>query len=176
MRRIPLIILLGLATLGLARADELARTISVAGQGKVSAPPDIVFIRTGVTTESAEAQTALAENNAAMNRVLALLQRLGVAEYDINTTNFNVAPVTKRNKLDSDAVFVGYRVGNQLRVRLTDVAQLGEILDALVAAGSNRVAGIEFALDDPGIALDDHDREQSGCRRPTKKFRGTRKR
>jgi uncharacterized protein YggE len=114
-----------------------------------------VFIRTGVTTESSEAQTALAENSAAMNRILALLQELGIAEYDISTTNFSVMPITKREKLNSSTTFVGYRVDNQLRARLADVAQLGEILDALVAAGSNRVSGIEFALDDPGGALDE---------------------
>jgi uncharacterized protein YggE len=155
MRRILLTILLGLTASGLAHAVEPARTVSVAGQGKVSVPPDIVFIRTGVTTESSEAQTALAENTAAMNRILALLQELGIAEYDISTTNFSVMPITKREKLNSSTTFVGYRVDNQLRARLADVAQLGEILDALVAAGSNRVSGIEFALDDPGGALDE---------------------
>lgn len=155
MRRILLMILVGFTASGLAHSDELVRTISVAGQGKVSAPPDIVFIRTGVTTESGEAQTALAQNTAAMNRVLALLQQQGIADYDISTTNFSVTPLTKRDKLSAGDTFLGYRVDNQLRVRLTEVAQLGEILDALVTAGSNRVSGIEFSLDDPGGALDE---------------------
>lgn len=155
MRRSLVLVLICLATFELAPAAEITRTISVAGQGKVSAPPDIVFIRTGVTTQAREAQAALAENTAAMNRVLALLQQRDIAEHDIRTVNFSVSRMAKRNKHDAGEEFLGYRVDNQVRVRLPDTGQLGEILDALVSAGSNRVAGIEFGLDDPGTALNE---------------------
>ena len=153
MRRTLLMMLLGFSVS--APAAELARTISVAGQGKVSAAPDIVYIRTGVTTESREAQAALAENSRAMQRLLALLQQRGVADRDVRTTNFSVEPIAKRNKPSTGVEFSGYRVDNQVHVRLQDVEQLGEILDALVAAGSNRVAGIEFALRDPARILEE---------------------
>ncbi len=147
--------LLAIALCGPLPASELARTISVSGEGETSAPPDVAFIQTGVASESPQARQALAQNTAAMQRIFTLLKQRGIPERDIRTTHFNVTPLAKRDKAGIGEEFLGYRVDNQVRVRLTDVDALGEVLDALVAAGSNRVSGIEFDIRDPGSALDE---------------------
>lgn len=152
-RLLSIIVLLSFC--GAAQTAEVVRTISVAGQGKAAAAPDVAYIRTGVRTQAREAQAALAENTRAMQRVMALLQQRGIPESDVSTINFSVAPVAKRNKVTAGDELVGYRVDNQVRVRLDNIEQLGEILDALVAAGSNRVSGIEFALSNPQGALEE---------------------
>jgi uncharacterized protein YggE len=41
---------------------------------------------------------------------------------------------------------IAYRVHNQVRVRVRNLASLGEVLDALVQAGSNQVSGISFGI------------------------------
>ena len=50
---------------------------------------------------------------------------------------------------------VAYQVSNQVSVRERKVAELGKVLDALVAAGANDVNGPTFGLDQPDAALDE---------------------
>ena len=133
-----------------AFADEQPRTISVSGQGKVSSPPDMARIQTGVQTQAVTAKDALSSNNKAMQRILEVLKKHHVASKDVQTTSFNVSPVYKRdNRNRTQPEIVGYRVGNQVRVKVRNLPDLGKVLDALVQAGSNRVTGISFGVDDP---------------------------
>ena len=55
-------------------ADEQSkRTISVSGEGKATAPPDMATIHTGVVTQAKKARDALDANNSAMDRIMAAL-------------------------------------------------------------------------------------------------------
>lgn len=133
-----------------AFADEQPRTISVSGQGKVSSPPDMASIQTGVETQAATANDALLANNAAMEKILEVLKKHHVASKDVQTTSFNISPVYKRDVRNRSLTeIVGYRVQNQVRVKVRNLPDLGKVLDALVQAGSNRVSGISFGVDDP---------------------------
>ena len=131
-------------------ADEQPRTISVSGQGKVSSPPDMASIQTGVETQAVTAKDALFSNNSAMEKVLEVLKKHHVASKDVQTTSFNVSPIYKRDARNrTQSEIAGYRVGNQVRVKVRNLPDLGKVLDALVQAGSNRVSGISFGVDDP---------------------------
>jgi uncharacterized protein YggE len=46
----------------------------------------------------------------------------------------------------------GYQVSNVVQVRTRDVAGLGRIVDAAVAAGANVVRNVHFTIDDPARA------------------------
>jgi uncharacterized protein YggE len=48
---------------------------------------------------------------------------------------------------------VGYQVSNQVSVTLDDTKKLGPTLDALVAAGSNQINSVEFAIKDSAALL-----------------------
>ena len=131
-------------------ADEQPRTISVSGQGKVSSPPDMARIQTGVQTQAVTAKDALSSNNKAMDRILEVLKKHHVASKDVQTTSFNVSPVYKRDTRNRTLREIsGYRVQNQVQVKVRNLPDLGKVLDALVQAGSNRVSGISFGVDDP---------------------------
>jgi uncharacterized protein YggE len=145
-----------MVTLG-ARADEHApaRTISVTGRGLATAPPDMATIQTGVVTQAPTASEALAGNNRAMERVLQLLKDKGIASKDIQTSNFNVSPDYRRDPRGrTEPEIVGYRVTNQVQVRVRNLPELGGVLDALVQAGSNQISGVSFGIDDPRGLLD----------------------
>jgi uncharacterized protein YggE len=45
-------------------------------------------------------------------------------------------------------VFAGYEASNQVSVKLREVDKVGDVLDALVAAGANNINGPTFMLDD----------------------------
>lgn len=137
-----------LARLGLA--ENIERTISVAGEGTATAPPDMATIHTGVVTQAAQANEALAANNAALRKILDVLQDHGVASKDIQTSNFNVQPEYKRGpRGEQQREIIGYRVTNQVRVQVRNLPSLGKVLDSLVSAGSNQISGISFGIDDP---------------------------
>jgi uncharacterized protein YggE len=132
-----------------SKADKPPRTISVSGEGKVFAAPDLATIQTGVVTQGETAQDALRQNNEAMKKLMQVLKQHHVADKDVQTTSFNVSPIYKRDERGRMLQEItGYRVQNQLRVQVRKLADLGEVLDALVKAGSNQVSGISFGVGD----------------------------
>lgn len=154
MRRYALAFLLlaALAPAALpAQADP--RTLTMGGQGEVKAAPDQVSVLAGVTTSAATAAAALSANTARMAGVFAALKKLGVAEKDIQTTNFSVAPQYAGGDNNAPPRLTGYQVNNEVQLLLTDVTQLGAALDALVAAGANQMNGISFSIQDPAPLL-----------------------
>lgn len=129
---------------------ENSRTIHVRGQGKATSPPDMATVHTGVVTIAPQASDALAANSRAMQRIMEVLKENKVAAKDIQTSSFAVQPEYERDQRGrTKPKIVGYRVSNQVRIRIRDIADLGKVLDALVQAGSNQVSGISFGIDDP---------------------------
>ena len=85
-----------------------------------------------------------------MEKIMGVLKENAIASRDVQTSGFNVNPQYKRDKQGRRQLeIVGYRVTNQLRVYVRNLADLGRVLDALVRAGSNQVSGISFGIDDP---------------------------
>ncbi len=139
----------------LADLQSVVRQIAVTGEGSVSAKPDMATINTGVVTEAKTAAEALAENNAAMQRLLEVLTSHGVSQRDIQTANFNVSPMYHHDPRSGQPPEIkGYRVTNQVRVRVRKLPRLGEVLDALVSAGSNQINGVGFSIAEPDALLD----------------------
>jgi uncharacterized protein len=152
MRRpLPLAAALVLAFVAAAPSDAAApATLSVSGQGEVRAAPDQAVLSTGVATTAPTAAAALSENAAKMNAVFATLKRLGVPDKSIQTSNFMVSPQYAPYNANETGVqkIVGYQVSNQVSVTLDDPRKLGPTLDALVAAGSNQINSVGFAIRD----------------------------
>ncbi|HEY1612776.1 MAG TPA: SIMPL domain-containing protein [Rhizomicrobium sp.] len=144
---------MGFAVLGapsaLADGTPGPRTISVSGQGDIKAPPDQASLSSGVVTQARTAADALAGNTRAMNAVFATLKRLGIPDKQIQTSDFSVTPQYPPDRAGSDTGRItGYRVSNEVTATV-DLAKLGPALDALVAAGSNSIGNIAFAIRDP---------------------------
>lgn len=133
------------------------RLIAVSGLGEVKTRPDMAIISTGVVTEGATAKDALAKNNSAMAAVIAALKAAGVAEDDIQTSNFSVSPKYPPYQPNQTAAprIVGYTVSNQVSAAVKDLKKLGTILDTLVQSGSNQMSGISFDVAEPKPFLDE---------------------
>ena len=140
-----------------APPENLPRIVTVAGLGEVKVKPDMASISTGVTTDGPTARAALARNSTAMEAVLKALKDAGVAEDDIQTSNFSVQPVYGAMQPGQTSVprIVSYQVSNQVSARIRELKKLGATLDALVQAGSNQVSGISFDLNDPAAATNE---------------------
>jgi hypothetical protein len=142
----------------------LVRTVTVVGQGKASGTPDVAHINIGVETSAASAQDAVNANKVNMNALLAKIKALGIADKDIQTSNFSI--YTERSQTYPTDTKAGtpdsvlYRVSNQVNLTVRDVAKLGDILDQAVSAGANSIYGVYFSVEDT-TALEAQAREKA---------------
>ncbi|MCZ7573814.1 MAG: SIMPL domain-containing protein [Ardenticatenaceae bacterium] len=140
---------------GAAAASELTRTVSVSGHGEVQATPDQATVTVGVQSQAATAEAALDENNTKMAALLKVIKDAGVASKDIQTSNFSIFPVYEEKNVSNEPPrVIGYRVNNQVVVKVRSLDALGSLLDAVVKAGANQIQGIAFGFADPQALLD----------------------
>ena len=132
-----------------AFADATPRTLTVNGTGEVRAAPDQAQLSTGVVTQATTAAAALVANSRAMTAVFDTLKRAGIAEKNIQTSNFSVSPQYASGKPGGPSHISGYQVSNTVTVMVDKLDKVGPALDALVAAGSNQIDGPSFSIADP---------------------------
>jgi uncharacterized protein YggE len=142
-----------------ALRDE--RLVSVLGEGKITARPDMALITLGVVSEAKSARDALTANNEAMSKILAALKGEGLEERDLQTSGFFVEPRYSQPPpgFDGSQPFepeiVGYAVRNQLTLRIRKIADVGRLLDRAITLGANSVSGPTFTVADPGPLQDE---------------------
>lgn len=136
-----------------SEATKPPRTVSVTGSGKAVLTPDIAYINIGVHTEGASAAKAVAENNRLSLAVMNALKKMGVAEKDIQTTNFSIYPQPQYDNEGKPTGKLTYIVDNTVFVTVRDLAKIGELLDGAVQAGANNISGIQFDVADKTAAL-----------------------
>ena len=146
--------LLMLALQAWATEQNLPPSISVTGTGKVSGKPDMASIDVGVTSQATTAKQALAVNSTSMTTLVAAVKDHGVAEKDVQTSNFSVNPVYTNDSSGRNARITGYQVTNQVHLRVRNLAGLGDLLDAIVQNGANSVNGISFYIENADKLMD----------------------
>jgi uncharacterized protein YggE len=143
IRNILLAGLLAVATLPVATAlaDEPApRTVSVTGQGEVSAEPDLAQVTLGVQARRPTMAEARKEVAATVDRVLALCKDLKIDPRHVNATRVQVQPDYSWDDRNRKQVLLGYVVSRQVQVELRDLEQLGPLIERAVSAGVNQVS------------------------------------
>lgn len=128
--------------------------ITVSARGEVQVAPDRARVQVGVETQAKTAAAAAAENNKKQAAVLASIRALGVPATQITTLNYSVSPVQRYDDKDRRVVIDGYQVSNIIQVVSDKLEQAGPIIDAALANGANRVAGLDFLVKDPSNARD----------------------
>ena len=128
-----------------------ARSITVAGEGHVRAAPEMARIRLGVSETADTARAALDAMNAAMARVLDQLNEAGIAPEDVQTGQLNLDRDYARAR-DGQSEPEGFVASTLVELRVQDIDSLGQVLDAAVGEGANRLQGIEFMLTDQAAA------------------------
>ena len=141
-----------------ARAEEghaEPRLLSVSGEGVAHAAPDIALITLGVVSEAASARDALDDNTQTMTGIIDALKEEDLEDRDLQTSGFSVEPIFSQPPRDYDhsAPFwpeiLGYRVRNNVNVRIRDLERVGAILDLVVTLGANSISGPSFTIADP---------------------------
>jgi uncharacterized protein YggE len=132
-----------------AQAESGVRTITVVGEGKVKAQPDIAQASIGVEIIGSDVKQASDEAAATMEAVLAALKAQGVADSDIQTSYYNIwveRPYSPEGTPPSQAI---YHVSNNVQVTIRDLSKVTTILGAAIEAGANTINTVTFNISDP---------------------------
>lgn len=122
------------------------KTITVQGSSSVTAAPTIAYVSIGVTTFNKNAATAQSENAVKMDRVYKTLASLGIKKDKIKTVNYNISP--RYDYKNNVATLAGYNVINSIRVTVTDLKKVSDVLDMTVKEGVNQSNSISFGVTD----------------------------
>jgi uncharacterized protein len=151
------ILMLGLlaacAPWGGPASSEDVRSMHVSGTGRVTIVPDMATIAIGVRTEAEAVNEALEGNTAQANAIAEVLEKMGVAEKDIQTSNFNVYPSDRYDPMTGQVEGSFFVVENTINVTVRELSNLGSVLSAVVEAGANNIYGINFNVEDRETAV-----------------------
>lgn len=128
-----------------AQADG-ARTVSVVGEGRASAVPDLAAFSVSVMAEDARAEAGMAAVSEKARAVLGALNAAGVAARDVRTGGVSLHPVYAPGPRDGAVPprVAGYRASVSHAVKVRKLADLGRVIGAVVAAGGTGLGGISF--------------------------------
>ena len=136
----------------IGRADVPQPTISINGEGKVTAVPDIARISVGLLTEGRDIAALQRQNTDKMNKLIDAMKALGVADKDIQTTNYSIYP--KYDYTNGNSVLSGYTVNQNVTVKVRDLSKVGAIFAKVGEIGANQVSGPDFTIDNPTALRD----------------------
>jgi uncharacterized protein YggE len=108
-------------------------TVTTTGHASVHAVPDEAQVSAGVEAHAASAADALAQDAAAMTKVIVALKAAGGR--DLQTQEVSLWPRT-----DSDGNVTGYVASNTVSATAA-IGRAGRLIDAAVGAGANNVDG-----------------------------------
>lgn len=150
---LPLLILLASFVAGAvglpgpARADQ-PRTIVVSGNGEVAAHPDMANLSFAIEVHAKTATEAASRNAAVAQKVTEALKAKLADKGKVSTGGYSLTPDYQQHQNGgmNMAVIVGYNSQNTISVETPAMDLLGELIDAGIAAGANRVNALEFTL------------------------------
>lgn len=120
-------------------------TITISADDKVVVKPDLAVVSIGLTTDAPRVSDAQSQNTKKFNDLLRTLKALGIAEKDIQTTQYNINP--KYEWVNNSSKFSGYTVSQSVEVKIRDIAKASDVLDAAGQSGMNQVGGLDFRVD-----------------------------
>jgi len=135
-------------------------TISVTGEGEMSAVPDVATFSFSIVKEDLVVKTAQQKVDTIMASVLDYLKKAGVEEKDIKTISYNIYPRYEWKNTgaacygtycpipEQTRELVGYEVSQNVSVKLKDIDKAGEILSSIGGLGVTNVSGLNFEIDD----------------------------
>jgi len=130
-------------------------TITVTGEGKVTAIPDTATFTFSVDETAADVATAQGKATTDANTVIDYLKQQGIADTDIQTTDYNVDPQYEYNTQicanngycpPQKQTISGYEVSQTVSVKVTDITKAGTLLAGVGTRGVSDVSGLTFTV------------------------------
>jgi uncharacterized protein YggE len=127
-------------------------TMTITGSASVSIPSDLIKIGVIMETKETLAGDSLKKNTQISRSVDKALKDLGLKSTDISTTSFSISAsyksVLEEDKKTYKSVFDGYKVINNIDIRLKELVFAGKVVDRVIDAGATSITGITFTNDE----------------------------
>lgn len=124
---------------GVDRDEVLLRVVAT---GESETRPDVARFVAGVSTIAPTSEAATRLNNDKMTRVMAAVEKLGVARDDTRTQALTV------NRIDWGPNKGRFEATNQVSVKVRKIDAAGTVIGAATAAGANILSGPDLQVDD----------------------------
>ncbi len=135
---------------GVTKNGELVNSISVAGEGKVFAKPDVLQMRVGVSKTERTTSLALEEVNEDVASIKEILLGAGLREEDIKTTNLSIHP--EYEYTNSRRVLKGQRASQNLSFKVAgvdrDMQRATQIIDEISEINEVVINSLTFDIED----------------------------
>lgn len=126
--------------------------LTVAGTGQARVAPDVATVRLGVLAQGATAREAQDRVNRSGQAILDAIRKAGIPAERIQTIGLSLTPQYAQGRPDQGPRITGYQASNTVTVRVEDLAKVGPVIDAGLAAGANNLDGVDFGLKDDSAA------------------------
>ena len=134
----------------IGQADRQERMITLEAEAKVTATPDIAMTTIGMVATGETVTAAQEANTNVMNALIIKLQEQGIAEDDIQTTNYNIYPQYNYTT-DDGRILEGYEVSQNVTVKIRDIEKANQVIALAGEVGANSVGGLQFTIDDRDV-------------------------
>ncbi len=131
----------------IGKAPQSERSISINGYGKITGRNDIAVTTIGFSNTDKEVGTAQATNKKVMDQVMVDLKKIGIEDKDLQS-NYMIYPEYNYTQ-DKGSELKGYKVTNNITVKVRDLTKVNEVLNLAGKYGANEVNGLNFTIDDP---------------------------
>lgn len=118
--------------------------MTVYGNSRIAVEPSIVNIQLGVINEDTELTKAQQKNASLIQQIKAALLNQGISDKNIQTADYSIYP--QYDYIDSIQKFRGYQVTHLLSIATENINQIGNIIDAAVKSGANRISNVQFSI------------------------------
>ncbi len=123
---------------------------TVTGEGTVSIKPDIAYVNVGIQKNASTVKQAQSQMNEVMNKIIAGLKTLNVDSKDVQTTNYYINP--NYDWSGGTQKISGYSASTQLKVKITDLDKINDVIDSATSNGANQVSDITLDVDNRDAA------------------------
>jgi hypothetical protein len=142
-----------LAVLGASAQTTTSRIpfVRAMGTGTVSIQPDQATLDLSVVTQAQTATAASQQNATLVTSVIGALTSLLGTSGTVKTVSYSLT-ANYSYPQNGQPVLVGYTATNTVEANITNLAIIGQAIDAGIQAGANQVAGLNFGLQNDSSA------------------------
>ena len=121
-------------------------TINAEGRGIVEIVPDEAIVRFGVKTEKKTLEKAYEKNTKSINNIIKAAKSIGVKGKDVKTSSYSIMPIYPKDEKGRTVQGkpMAFSVNQQLTVVARNILKVGDLIDRVVASGTNTFNGIQF--------------------------------
>ena len=122
-------------------------SVTAHGEAVITAEPDQAELDIGVVTQARSAPEAARENAEKIARVLAEVRKILVKGDEVKTAGYALNP-NYRYPQGGKPVITGYTATNTLRIKIGNIASVGNLIDVSMQSGANSINRLAFTLKD----------------------------